>query len=111
VMLFRSFLKACLIIYIFHLNFTANWNLLCCFPYSLLVTVYGHHVLNTLRRHRLKIVHNLLMVSCVTFQVSHPHNNTLKTLLLNILSFVLLRILCDAHEYVLINRYWSSYMG
>jgi hypothetical protein len=98
VMLFWSFLKVCPI----HFHFLILISLLigiCCVVShnSLLLIVYGHHILNLLWRHRLTKICSLLMISCVVFQVSHPYNNTLITLLLDILSFVLLWIWCDVH--------------
>jgi hypothetical protein len=91
VMLFWSFLKVCPI----HFHFLILISLLigiCCVVShnSLLLIGFVHHILNMLQRHWVTKVCSLIMISCVVFHVLHPYNNTLITLLLNILSFVLL---------------------
>jgi hypothetical protein len=88
VMLFWSFLKVCPIHFHFLILISLLIGIFCVVSHnSLLLIVFGQHILNMLRRHRLTNVCNLLMVSCAVFQVSHPYNHTLITLLLKILSF------------------------
>jgi hypothetical protein len=101
-MLFWSFLKVCPI----HFHFLILISLLigiCCVVShnSLLLIVFGRHILNMLQRHRLTKDCNFLMISYVAFQASNLYNSTLITLLLNILSFVLLSIWCDEMLYVI----------
>jgi hypothetical protein len=79
VMLFWSFLKVCPIYFNFLILISLLIGICCVVSHNLLLlTVFGHHILNMLRRHRLTKVCSLLMVSCFVFQVSHTHNIAFK---------------------------------